>query len=434
MSARLPALVLLLLAAPALAAGGDDTVEVKDEDQPAGFTPNEEAAHETWRFTGYIDVGFMKATGNGSSFRDDDTRVPIDYGVDPFAPAVNSRGDVASTALGGRFTNGFLPRSAGIGSQAGFLINTASADLRFTPRGFPLFIFARLQVMPRWYDSGDVTRVELQQAFGRLTPLSDAELAISLGRFDSVFGIEYLENEANMRVGITPSLLARYTTGHSLGAKVFYRVQLPALWSALSLNAAATNSGTRVEALVPANASLVGIPVGSARLGYELNLKELQVKAGVSGLVGLRNDQLSHTAKQLAVAADLRVQAYGLSLAGEFLYLVDEHGPLAGKYTGQGEYDLASAFDVRGAWARLAWTLPWKGEVFTGLTVYGRYDVRLGHFEGFEGVLTQRFTAGLRADFTELLAVKAEYLVNQELRGTPNVDNDVFTSSVVLTW
>ena len=42
--------------------------------------------------------------------------------------------------------------------------------------------------------------------------------------------------EANIRTGITPSLIARYTTGHSLGVKAFYRVQLAPLWSAISLN------------------------------------------------------------------------------------------------------------------------------------------------------------------------------------------------------
>ena len=43
-----------------------------------------------------------------------------------------------------------------------------------------------------------------------------------------MFGIEYLDNQANIRTGITPSLIARYTTGQSLGAKAFYRIQIPA--------------------------------------------------------------------------------------------------------------------------------------------------------------------------------------------------------------
>ena len=58
--------------------------------------------------------------------------MPADYGVDTFAPAVNSRGDVASTDSGpGAFVNGFLPRSAGIGGRPSFLLNTLNVDLKY---------------------------------------------------------------------------------------------------------------------------------------------------------------------------------------------------------------------------------------------------------------------------------------------------------------
>ena len=87
-----------------------------------------------WSINGYVDVGFAKAQGDGTSFAPGDTRVPLDYGVDPFAPAVNSRGDAASTDPGRasgnpRFVNGFLPRSAGIGGPPSFLLNTAERRL-----------------------------------------------------------------------------------------------------------------------------------------------------------------------------------------------------------------------------------------------------------------------------------------------------------------
>ena len=100
----------------------------------------------------------------------------------------------------------------------------------------------------------------LEQAFGRIIPVKSAELAISLGKFDSVFGIEYLDNEANFRVGVTPSLLARYTTGQSTGLKLFYRYQIIPASSAISVNVSATNSGTFVEALQAPVASLTGVP------------------------------------------------------------------------------------------------------------------------------------------------------------------------------
>lgn len=430
--------ILLCVALLSGTAVAQEVVEVPVEDEGDGYNPDEAKAEESLRLTGYVDVGLVKATGNGSSFSDDDTRTPLDYGVDAFAPAVNSRGEVASTNTDGRFTNAFLPRSVGIGSAPSFLINTVSADVRFQPKGIPVFLFARLQLMPRLQAQGDQTRVELQQAFGRVSPLKNHELAIFLGRFDSVFGIEYLENEANLRPGVTPSLIARYTTGHGLGAKAFYRFHLPSIWSAVSFNLAATNNGTRIEALVPVDASLTGNFVGSGRVGYELNLQHVQVKAGVSGLYGPRNDQRTATARQMAVAGDLRITAYGVSFAGEFLRLFDEHAP-GGKVTGQGPGELASRFEVYGGWGRLSWTLPWKTEALTGVTLMGRYDRRFAWFEGYTKVHTDRFTASLRVDLWDLVAIKLEALFNRELAepngsGAPNVDNDVFTSSAVFTW
>ena len=133
-------------------------------------------------------------------------------------------------------------------------------------------------------------------------PFDSQELALSVGKFDSVFGIEYLDNQANIRTGITPSLIARYTTGQSIGAKLFYRLQIAPIWSALSLNVAATNSGNFVEALQPPDASLTGAPVASGRLGYELNAPVLQAKLGVSAMYGPRNDQPERTAHQRRTA------------------------------------------------------------------------------------------------------------------------------------
>jgi hypothetical protein len=425
-------LTAALLASAARAELDAGTVDV---DPGEGFTPDEDrGGHEVLRLTGYVDLGFAWATGNGSSFLATDTRAPLDYGVDAFAPAVNSRGEVASADPQGRFTNGFLPRSVGIGTTPSFLLNTVSADVRYQPHAIPVFLFARLQLMPRLLSTGDQTRVELQQAFGRLSPIPNTEFAISLGRFDSVFGIEYLENEANLRVGIVPSLIARYTTGQSLGVKAFYRVQLPALWSALSLNVAATNSGTRVEALVPVDVSLVGVPVGSARLGYELNLQAVQAKLGVSGLYGPRNDQRSSAARQMALGVDARLNLGGLALAGEFLRLVEEPGPTTGKVTGTSTGEFASGFEVWGGWGRVAYTFPWKGEVLTGVTLAVRYDHRKARFEGYVWVETDRLTPSARIDFYDFLALKLEAVLNRELQGAPTVQNDVYTASAVMTW
>lgn len=400
-----------------------------------GYTPDEEgpSASGSLKLHGYIDVGFAKAQGNGSSFRQGDTRLPADYGVDTFAPAINSRGEVASLDAGGRFVNGFLPYSMEIGSRASFFINTVNADIQYTPPGAPLLIFARTQLLPR-FANGTKTRVVVEQAFGRLTPFSSQEFALSVGKFDSVFGIEYLENQANLRIGITPSLIARYTTGQSIGAKAFYRYQLPSISSAISINAAVTNSGNWVESLQTPDISLTGVPNGTARLGYELNMLGFQVKVGGSGMYGPRNDQQSSAPRQRAFGVDGRVIVGWLSLSGEYINLREDSGAEPGKYTGTGVYPLASGFKVDGFYNQAAVAIPTGATSLQTVTLYARYDRRHAEFEGFGPILTSRWTTGARLDFWSALAVKAEYLFNRENAGAPTVPNDVFTSSVVFTW
>jgi hypothetical protein len=413
---------------------GIEAPESTQSQVPAGYTPEEVAAPSPFRISGYVDVGFANAQGRGSSFHPDDTRVPADYGADAFAPAVNSRGEVASLDAGGRFVNGFLPYSVGIGGHGSFLLNTASLDLFYEPGSAPVLVFARAQFLPRFGQGGDSTRLVLQQAFGRVTPFSGHEFTLTVGRFDSVFGIEYLENEAPLRTGITPSLMARYTTGHQLGAKALYRRQLPTLSSAVSINMALTNGSSRVESLQTADLSLTGLPYVSARLGYELQLLRLQVKLGVSGQTGARNDQNDSDVRQTQLGADARLTAGWLSLAGEYVRARDEAGTAPGKHTGTGDFFYASSFAVDGFYGTLAFALPVDADALRTATVYGRYDRRAAEFHGFGGILTSRYTVGARLDFWSVLSLKAEYLFNRENAGAPRVDNDVFAASAVYTF
>jgi len=399
-----------------------------------GYTPAVEgaAAPSPLSIDGYIDVGFAKAQGDGTSFAPNDQSIPADYGVDTFAPAVNSRGDVASTNSNGRFVNGFLPRSVGTGGSASFLLNTLDVDLKYAPASAPLMVFTRVQLLPRFTGSGDETRVYVEQAFGRLVPFDSQEFALAAGKFDSVFGIEYLDNQANIRTGVTPSLVARYTTGQSIGAKLFYRVQIQPLQSAVSLNVSATNSGNFVESLQPPDASLTGKPVGAGRLGYELNTRGIQVKLGASGLYGPRNDQAYQAADQKAYGLDARVAVAGVYLNAEYVHVEEgEGGP---KTTSLGNFPISSSFYVRGGYLQLAYALPFSIGALHKLTVYGRYDRRHAWFEGYTPITVDRFTGGVRIDLWEAIIMKAEYLDNRELAGAPTVANNVFTSSLVYSW
>ena len=411
-------LLLALLVAQAVEGSGQE-----------GYTPAADA-QPPLRILGYVDLGWARAQGNGTSFARGDTRVPADYGVDAFAPAVNSRGEVASSDSGGVFTNGFLPRSAGIGGHPSFLINTVDVDLRYTAPNAPLMFFTRLQFLPRFSSAGESTTLLVEQAFARVVPFASQELALTLGKSDSVFGIEYLENEANLRTGITPSLIARYTTGQGLGGKVFYRLQLGRLWSAVSVNLAATQGGTLIETLQPQSASLTGTPAFSGRLGYELNLPALEVKIGISALDGPRNDQSQPGVRQKAVGGDLRVVFGPVEIRGEVIRLRQDEGA-GDKVNGLGPHTLVSQFDVAGGYGQLALGFDVKGK---RIAIYGRYDRRHAWFEGFVPITVDRITGGVRVDLLENFAVKGEYLRNRELEGAPQVDNDVLTSSLVYSW
>jgi hypothetical protein len=428
-------LAALQLYARAATAQEPDTTpaETSQNEDVAGFTAAEGGPR--LEINGYVDVGFADAQGDGTSFAAGDTRLPADYGVDAFAPAVNTRGDVASTDAGGRFTNGFLPRSVGIGGRPSFLLNTVSTDLRYGGATTPVMVFSRLQLLPR-YDAvnGSHVRVVVEQAFGRLTPFASQELAIFAGKLDSVFGIEYLEREANLRTGITPSLLARYTTGSSVGAKLFYRRQIAPLWSALSVNLAATNSAPFTDSLQPSEISLTGRPVLSGRLGYELNLPGIQLKLGGSLLRGPRNDQGDRTAQQRHWGVDGRLYLYGISLQGEYVHIDEDPGPAADKQTGLGGQTIPSGFRARGFWGQLAYELPFTTEVLHKTTLYARGEQRQAWFEGFTPVKVRRLTLGLRLDLWESLAVKAEMLFNREIEGAPTVPNDVKVASLVWSW
>ena len=397
--------------------------------------------------TGYVDVGFAKAQGDGTSypagFMPTPANAPVDYYVDTFAPAVNSRGDVASTLPPvGSTINGFQPRSAGIGGKPSFLLNTANVDLRYTASDLGVMVFTRVQLVPRLYGPsvgagempGDGTRLVLEQAFGKITPFKSAELAISVGKSDSVFGIEYLDNQANFRIGVTPSLIARYTSGQSVGVKAFYRVQIIPAASAISLNIAATNSGPMVEALQGSSRSLSGVPVASMRLGYELNLERVSLKLGGSASYGPRNDQIEGSAqKQTLYGFDARLVVPTLTIAGEYVH-VDQSEADSTKQTGIGTFQpFVTEFYAHGFYLQAAEELPLQIAPFR-ITVYGRYDRRVAEFEGFSDITVDRITGGINVGIGESLVVKGEVLVNREIAGAPTVDNNVVTSSVVWTW
>ena len=65
------------------------------------------------------------------------------------------------------------------------------------------------------FSLGDFLDVDLAQI--EWMPTRSQRTSIFFGKTDSVIGIEYRERKANQRFGITPTLIARYTTGTGAG-------------------------------------------------------------------------------------------------------------------------------------------------------------------------------------------------------------------------
>ena len=416
---------------------GDDASEASLVEQQ--IRQNEELVanrRQKLTFAGYVDFGYFATEGNGSGVTQDVLHTYPGYAGyqwvfpgDLLAPAINSRGEVADL--------GDLPgvsRYDAIhsGGAPGFIVNEVNLRLRATPAPNAI-ITTSVNFTPRTgsnFSLGDMLDVDLAQL--EWLPGEAQRTSIFVGKIESVLGIEYRQRKSDQRFGITPSLIARYTTGQSVGAKLFYRLQLAPLWSALSINLAATNSGTFVDALQTPDISLTGVPVGSVRLGYELNLPRVQVKLGASGMYGVRNDQSDRSSRQMARGADLRVALFGIYLNVEAVMVdEDQGGP---KTNDSGQFMLASGFHGRGIYGQLAYALVVDAGPLHKITPYARYEQRHAWFEGFTPLTVERTTLGVRVDLWESLIVKAELIVNRELAGAPNVANNVETTSVVYSW
>src|SRR5215813_12656696 len=176
------------------------------------------------KITGYGDLGAFATQGDGTGFRRDigHTAMPslsnygwVFYG-DLLATQINSRGDVAdlgqapgvdrfdSVHSEGKLT--FLVNELNLGVKAG-LGPTAmfTGSVNFTPRAGSNFNLG---------DSFDVDIAQLEWM-----PTDDGKTSIFVGKFDSVLGNEYKTRKSSDRFGITPSLMARYTTGTAVGIK-----------------------------------------------------------------------------------------------------------------------------------------------------------------------------------------------------------------------
>ncbi len=386
------------------------------------------------RFFGYADLGFFAPLGNeGVGWVRDTgfTQFPEfagQYGWlflgDIFATTVNTRGEVADL---GDAPGAQRFDSINSGGALGFIVNEVNvgAEIQVAES-----ILARtsFNLVPRTgneFALGDFLEVDLAEVEWVVT--EDGGTSLWAGKMLPVFGIEYKERKSDQRFGITPSLLHRYTSGTQLGIKG--RTKLFDGW--LILAGAFTNGSATTEQFhfyneVDTNnaktlngRAAVNVPIGELVSFLEGHRLEL----GFSGSWGAQDRGTTANGDMWFVGVDLQYRTPEFALKAQWMQ---------GEAPGFADelvwgLDLNNSFYVEANWM----FLPYLGAL-----------VRFGLRDAFVTLAAERayltksmrITGGVRAVFNSHMALKAEYLHNREYAGIQQFDNDIFTSSFVLSY
>ncbi len=392
----------------------------------AQIRQNQELAastHQWLTLGGYIDFGFFVPQGDGSGYVQVFGDQPIagaytwKFAGDILAPAINSRGEVADlgSAAGVNRFDSINSRGA-----PGFILNEVNLRLRATPAPNAI-ISTSVNFTPRTgsnFALGDSFDVDIAQL--EWLPTQSQRTSIFVGKMESVFGIEYRDRKSDHRFGVTPSLIARYTTGTTLGVKVRSKFGVDD-W--LVVAAAITNGSNTTEQFffydeTDSNAG----KTGSARVAAHLPLP-FAVEIGLSGSYGAQDRTTSNRDAMWFVGPDLLatlgpvdvkaqwITGYSAGDAAQNVYRLDLHG---GGYV---ELD---------AMLSPSWGILGRAE-------YRHAEITLGSERDYLSK-TWRATFGVRCILTRWAVLKAEYLLNREYGGLPQVPDDVFTSSLVLSY
>jgi hypothetical protein len=386
------------------------------------------------RFFGYLDVGFFAVQGNGSGVRKDFNHSRPEYSDvlgawvllgDPLGTAINSRGEPAD--VGDSRAIRFDPiHSRG---HPTFIVNALNLGVFATLRE-DLTLTASLDFLPRDRDIQDLRGLgdffDLKLAYLRYEfEAGKFSLAVYAGKFDSIHGVEYRRQESNERVGITPSLICRYTCGRPVGVKV--KVGLFAhtveVWLALT-------NGSHQSDLFPFSneTDFNSGKTISGRLQYKIPIWNKGLELSASGSIGSQDRQADDGVLQWHYGFAARVAVKDFTGTAEFVT-----GRALGKTDTSANIPcgVTPCLFYRGAYGQLAW------RANNYLTPYVRVDWRAAtHRKGAEWAYVSeaiRGTFGLSVEITSFLVLKCEYVLNRE-NSILEFPDDVFTTSLVVSY
>jgi hypothetical protein len=377
------------------------------------------------KLSGYGDLGFFATQGDGSGFRRDAGHVIfpdrsqyawVFYG-DLLAPQVNSRGEVADLgqapgvqrvdSLDSQGNPTFLVNELNLSVTAGFGAKALfTSSVNFTPRSGTEFSLG---------DSFDLDIAQLEWM-----PTDGGKTSIFIGKVDSVIGLEYKTRKSPQRFGITPTLLGRYTTGTAAGIKVRSKL----VNDHLIVAAAMTNGSFGTEQFfffreIDSNS----FKTLSGRMALRIPIGAGSFEAGPSGQWGTPDGAPDGTKAAWMVGADAELDIGRLDLKAQWL---------TGKSPGD-LIDMVYALDLKQGGALEA-----DVTVTPTLGVLGRAEFRDAEVTmGMERLyITKnwRATGGIRLMLHPNAIVKAEFTHNGEYGGTPQIADDVITTSAVLAF
>jgi hypothetical protein len=385
-------------------------------------------------FSGFVDLGFFWAQGDGSGVRKDlGHRFAPEYEGqllgswvllgDPLSTAINSRGDVADLGDGRALREDPIHSNG----QPTFLVNAlALAVFAQVFEGFT--VHGAVDFLPRDRPGatfGDLFEVKL--AYLRyLLVLGPVAVTFFTGKFDSLLGLEYRTQESPYRVGITPSLICRYTCGRPTGLKVKGELFEKHLEVALSL----TNGSHQVRHFAFSNETDFNrFKTVAGRVTVKLPVEPL-IELNVNASVGPQDRQPDDDVLQWHVGFAANADFDRVFLRAELV-----KGRAVGKSGNVGGVDtpcaLAPCLDYLGMYVQGGVRL------VTWLSVYGRFDARSArHRDGDRFIYISdvaRATVGVNVHPWPWMAVKAEYVFNREL-GDYEFPDDVFTTSLVVEY
>jgi hypothetical protein len=367
--------------------------------------------------TVYVDVGAFAVAGDGSGIRSDlghfdfpqhagNTAGVWVFDGDPRSTAINSLGEPADIS---NSREGLEPTLQSHGHPTVLVNSIGLAIGKTLDNGISVSALAELLPRP----DHDILDVEYAHVNYRPPTI---DLVIEAGKIDSVLGVEYRSQDAPRRVGITPSLIARYTTGRPYGVDA--RLSLGRL-----VAAAAITNGNMMDHRFEREHSLHATWLPN--VAGHLQWKQGHIEVGISGAAGPQDDQPRTDIAQWHIGLDFQI----LDL-DDWDVMAEYVQGLQQGWTMAVPCDVTACLTYKGAYVLVDHRVRWW------LTPYVRLDWRdavhtNGAFFVYESHVA-RATIGAHLEMTSRILAKIEYTINHELGGIPQFADDVVTSSLVV--